>query len=79
MGQSVCHGSCQCGLDRGYLLYLHAPLRDALIAETTRPLVSLRGDGAVVISRGVNNNPVSEPIVMVPIPLWIDPAGLWSC
>lgn len=63
---------------RGTLSYLPAPVREALTAEATRPRVSLQGDGALVILRGVNTNPGADPEDMVSVRLWVDPARIVS-
>lgn len=60
------------------LSYLPVPVREALTAEATRPRVSLQGDGAMVILRGVNTNPGADPEDMVSVRLWIDPARIVS-
>lgn len=60
------------------LSYLPLPVREALTAEATRPRVTLQGDGAMVILRGVNTNPGADPEDMVSIRLWIDPARIVS-
>lgn len=60
------------------LPYLPLPVRAALTAEATRPRVTLQGDGALVILRGVNTNPGADPEDMVSIRLWIDPARIIS-
>lgn len=60
------------------LAYLPAPVRSALVAGATRPHVTLNGDGALVILRGVNTNAGADPEDMVSIRLWIDPARIIS-
>ncbi|MCB9957398.1 MAG: zinc transporter ZntB [Rhodospirillaceae bacterium] len=45
---------------------------EALSEEETRPRCLPHGDGALVILRGVNLNPGSEPEDMVQIRLWVD-------
>ncbi|MBN1476715.1 zinc transporter ZntB [Candidatus Sumerlaeota bacterium] len=45
---------------------------EALFAEETRPRVARKGDGLLVILRGVNLNPGEDPEDMISIRLWID-------
>jgi zinc transporter len=45
---------------------------EALLAEETRPRVARKGDGLLVILRGVNLNPGADPEDMISIRLWID-------
>lgn len=45
---------------------------DALLALETRPRCLVRGDGELVILRGVNLNPGADPEDMVAIRIWID-------
>lgn len=58
--------------------YLPTAVRHALVADTTRPRVSLHGDGAMVFLRGVNTNPGAEPEDMVSLRIWVDPARIVS-
>ena len=44
----------------------------ALLADETRPRCSTIGDGALIVLRGVNLNPGSDPEDMVSIRLWIE-------
>jgi len=46
---------------------------DALTREDTRPRSTPHGEGSIVILRGVNLNPNSDPEDMVSIRLWITP------
>lgn len=52
--------------------YLGTPLLSALLAEETRPRVSVYKDGLLIILRSVNQNSGSNPEDMVSIRLWID-------
>ncbi len=45
---------------------------DALLAEETRPRTVDFGDGMLLILRGVNFNPDSEPEDMVSLRMWVD-------
>lgn len=44
----------------------------ALLAEETRPRMTVTGDGVLLILRGVNLNPGADPEDMVSVRLWID-------
>lgn len=55
-------------------------VRDALTADDTRPRCTIHGDGVIVILRGVNLNPGSEPDDMVSVRFWIEDSqviGVW--
>jgi len=52
--------------------YLGDPLLSALLANETRPRVSVYNDGLLLILRSVNQNSGSNPEDMVSIRLWID-------
>lgn len=52
--------------------YLGDPLLSALLANETRPRVSVSKDGLLLILRSVNQNSGSNPEDMVSIRLWID-------
>ena len=52
--------------------YLGDPLLSALLANETRPRVSVSNDGLLLILRSVNQNSGSNPEDMVSIRLWID-------
>ncbi len=45
---------------------------EALLAEETRPRSLIRGDGLLVILRGVNLNPGADPEDMVSLRLWVE-------
>ena len=47
-------------------------IAEALIAAETRPRAVARGDGALIILRGVNLNPGAEPEDMVGLRIWIE-------
>ncbi len=47
-------------------------VREALIAEETRPRSVATHDGLMLILRGVNLNPGADPEDMVSIRMWID-------
>jgi len=51
---------------------------EALTREDTRPRCSPHGDGLIVILRGVNLNPNSDPEDMVSVRLWIEPGLILS-
>ncbi len=53
--------------------YLDATAVDALLAQDTRPRIMEIGDGALLILRGINTNPESDPEDMVSLRMWIDP------
>lgn len=59
-----------------HMAYLPAPVRRALVAETTRPRAFFHGDGAMIFLRGVNTNPGAEPEDMVALRIWVDPARI---
>jgi zinc transporter len=46
---------------------------EALLAEETRPRAVERGDGLLVILRGVNLQPGAEPDELIVIRMWIEP------
>lgn len=52
--------------------YLDPFIRDALLAEETRPRMTQIEDGMLLILRGVNLNEESDPEDMVSIRMWID-------
>lgn len=52
--------------------YLDDIILDALLADETRPRTLDYGTGMVLILRGVNTNPDSEPEDMVSLRLWVD-------
>jgi zinc transporter len=54
------------------LAYLDPLIREALLAEETRPRVTEHEGGALVILRGVNLNDNAEPEDMISIRFWID-------
>lgn len=45
---------------------------DALLAEGTRPRVTVEGDALLVVLRGVNLNPGADPEDMVSIRMWVE-------
>ncbi len=45
---------------------------DALLAEDTRPRLTIHGDGAILILRAVNVNMGEEPEDMVSLRMWLD-------
>jgi len=47
-------------------------IAEALFAGETRPRVVLDGDGLLLVLRGVNTNPGSDPDDMVSIRVWVD-------
>lgn len=60
------------------LSYLDPFIAAALIAEETRPRVTVIGDGALIIIRGVNANAGADPEDMISVRLWIDPHRIIS-
>lgn len=52
--------------------YLDPIIIDALLAEETRPRLEEYDEGSLLILRGVNLNPKSDPEDMISIRLWID-------
>jgi zinc transporter len=53
---------------------------EALTADETRPRCTVHGDGAIIILRGVNLDPGSEPEDMISVRLWIEEKrviGVW--
>jgi zinc transporter len=54
------------------ITYLDAIIRDALLAEETRPRVLEFQDGLLLILRGVNPHADADPEDMISIRLWID-------
>src|SRR5690606_40786017 len=46
---------------------------DALLAQETRPRVTLMHESLLVYLRGVNLNPAAEPEDMIAIRLWVTP------
>ena len=52
--------------------YLDPIIIDALLADETRPRLEEYDEGSLLILRGVNLNPNSEPEDMISIRLWID-------
>ncbi|MBV0913174.1 zinc transporter ZntB [Anianabacter salinae] len=54
-----------------HLGYLPQPVREALVEDETRPRAVMRGDGVLVILRGVNLNPGAEPEDMISVRLWL--------
>jgi len=57
---------------------LHEIAADAILAEETRPRIALFGQGVLLILRGVNCNPGSEPEDMVSLRLWVEEERLIS-
>lgn len=55
-----------------HLHYLPRTVREALLADETRPRAQVVGDGVLVILRGVNLNPGEEPEDMVAVRLWVE-------
>lgn len=54
------------------LSYLDPFVASALVADETRPRVSVIGDGALVILRGANTNTDQSPEDMISVRMWID-------
>lgn len=57
---------------------LDAHAVDALLAEETRPRATSTTNGSLVILRGVNLHPESDPTDMISIRLWIEPNRIIS-
>lgn len=55
------------------LTYLDRTIIDALLEKDTRPRLTEVKNGMMIILRGVNTNPESEPEDMVSLRIWIDP------
>ncbi|MDA1101019.1 MAG: zinc transporter ZntB [Proteobacteria bacterium] len=53
-------------------------LADALLAEETQPRVVTSANGILIILRGVNTNPGSQPEDMVSLRLWIEQSRIIS-
>lgn len=53
-------------------------ISESLTAEETRPRSYLKGNGILVILRGVNLNPGADPEDMVSLRLWIEPDKIIS-
>ncbi len=54
-----------------------APIvRDALLAEESRPRCDALAGGLIVNLRGVNLNPGADPVDMVAVRMWIEPARI---
>lgn len=51
---------------------------EALLAEETRPRASTSAQGSLVILRGVNLHPQSDPTDMISVRLWIEPNRIIS-
>ncbi len=51
---------------------------EALVAEGSRPRVTPVGSGALIVLRGVNQNPGAEPEDMVSIRIWVEERRLLS-
>jgi zinc transporter len=60
------------------LSYLDPTIIDALVAEETRPRVTMVGKGLIVILRGINTIEGEDPEDMVSVRLWIDPHRIVS-
>lgn len=52
--------------------YLDSIIIDAILAEETRPRLEEYDEGSLLILRGVNLNPNSDPEDMISVRLWID-------
>ena len=61
-----------------HLTFVEPPTRKALTAEVTRPRAFAVDDGLMVILRGMNLNPGSEPEDMVSLRLFLNPARIIS-
>ncbi|SHI56105.1 zinc transporter ZntB [Wenxinia saemankumensis] len=59
-----------------HLDYLPEAVRDALIADATRPRTSAVGDGVLLNVRGVNLNEGEDPEDMISVRIWADPARI---
>jgi zinc transporter len=46
---------------------------EALLTEDTRPRADVHGPGAIIILRGVNLNPGSQPDELISIRMWVEP------
>ncbi|AJD48368.1 magnesium transporter [Isoalcanivorax pacificus W11-5] len=55
-----------------------ALVSDALLAQETRPRVTMMQEGLLVYLRGVNLNPGAEPEDMIAIRLWVTPGRVIS-
>ncbi|MEZ4402393.1 MAG: zinc transporter ZntB [Kofleriaceae bacterium] len=55
---------------------LAPPTRQALVADDPRPRAEVRGDGLLLISRGINVNAGAEPEDMVSMRAWIEPGRI---
>ncbi len=53
--------------------HIELVVAEALLADESRPRVSVFGEGMLINLRGVNLNPGSEPDDMVSLRLWIEP------
>ena len=56
--------------------YLDETIPDALLADETRPRIEEFEEGSLLILRGVNLNPQSNPEDMISIRMWIDSARI---
>jgi zinc transporter len=54
------------------LTYLDPFIAKALLADETRPRVSVIGDGVLMILRGINMNANASPEDMISVRLWVD-------
>lgn len=54
-------------------------IREAMLAEETRPRSLLAENGLFVVLRGVNTNPGQDPEDMVSIRIWLEPRRIVSC
>ena len=61
-----------------HLGYLDRPVREALLADETRPRALPIDGGLMLILRGINTNPGADPEDMVSLRLWVDPARIVS-
>ncbi|PLX80541.1 MAG: zinc transporter ZntB [Desulfuromonas sp.] len=57
---------------------LDTSVLEALLAEDTRPRFFIHGPGLLIIMRGINLNPGSEPDDMVSLRVWIEPGRIIS-
>lgn len=62
----------------GTLSYLDPLVAEALLAEETRPRLTVIGEGALIILRGINRNAMEEPEDMVSLRMWVDSRGIIS-
>lgn len=60
------------------LRYLDPLVVEALLAEETRPRLTVIGEGALMILRGINRNAMEEPEDMVSLRMWVDSRGIIS-